>query len=230
MSVSAKELALATSLSIPPYILKDSNSGIQLEIVKEALKVKGYEIREMVYASNKRVQKMFEQNKVDGIINLASNLPNVFYSDTIIEYENVAIALKKHNFKINNIDDLKDKNVLAFQNANKFLTADFSAMAKKNRRYKEVINQIAQVHNLYKERTEVIVMGKRIFLYFRNQAKLKQSKTIGLSNPITIYKIFPPTPRRMGFHTQQLRDEFNNGLKQIKISGKYQNLVDKYLK
>ncbi len=227
-SAQAKELIVATSLSIPPYIIKDSNSGIQLEIVREALKINGHIIKEMKYASNLRVLHLLLSGRVNAVINLTSNITHVFYSDTVIEYENVAIALKKNNFKINKVADLEDKHVLAFQSAHNFLTPEFTNMAQTNKNYKEIIHQVAQVHHLYLGRAEVVVMGKRIFKYYQNQVKGKGK--LDMSEPVIYYNIFPLTPRRMGFRDEKIRDDFNSGLKKLKTSGKYQQLIDKYLK
>ena len=37
-SKDEKKIIMAASLSIPPYIIKEDNTGLELEIVKEALK------------------------------------------------------------------------------------------------------------------------------------------------------------------------------------------------
>lgn len=228
--LSAKELTLATSLSIPPYIIKETESGIQLEIVREALKLKGHTLKKMSYVSNNRVLRMLQLKQVDGVINIPPNVPNAFYSDMIIEYENVAISLEEKGFQIKSIADLSDKRITGFQNASKFLGAEFGAMAKANRRYSEVVNQFAQVDQLFRKRTDVVIGDKRIFLYFREQYR-NTANTVGdASLPIVTFDVLPFSPRKAAFHDEALRDDFNEGLQALRESGRYQGLIDSFMK
>ena len=41
----AKDVTLVAGLSLPPYIIQDSNSGMEYDIIKEALASKGYTMK-----------------------------------------------------------------------------------------------------------------------------------------------------------------------------------------
>lgn len=93
LPAAGRDLVIATSSSIPPYVITDQHRGIVVEILQEALLPRGHQI-EFVYAPNRRVEHMIEEQQVDGVYNLAAgSLDNVHYSDAIIDYHNVAITL-----------------------------------------------------------------------------------------------------------------------------------------
>jgi len=220
----AADLVVTTGLSIPPYIIKESNSGIELDIVREALTLRGYKISNIIYATNRRVKRLLINKVVDMAINVQPNLEGIYYSDTIIEFKNVAITLKNKNITLKNIDELKGKKVLAFQNANKFLGPEFFNYASKSLDYIEIINQIAQVNHLYKNRTDVAIADKYVFLYYKNIYEKKNDKKF----EVDFFDILPSSPRRAGFLTKQIRDDFNAGLKQLKRSSLFDTLIKKY--
>ena len=88
------------------------------------------------------------------------------------------ISLKKNNFKINSVYDLSGKSVVSFQNATEFLPAPFKALTTKlPRSYEEVVYQAAQVDQLMKEWVDVVVLEKRVFLYYLQQYKATVSNS-----------------------------------------------------
>ncbi|WP_108652614.1 substrate-binding periplasmic protein [Dongshaea marina] len=220
----AKSLTLATSFSIPPYILRQSDSGVQLEIVREALAQHGHEIENIIYASNKRVQRLLSLKLVDMIINAPPGIEKAFYSDNIIDYQNVAITLKSAGIKLEHIDDLARFRVVAFQNARQFFGKKFAKMAEENKKYSEVINQVVQVDQLYRGVADVAISDKWIFLYYRKQLSHKMA----LQQPLTFHPIFPDSARPAAFYQEALRNDFNLGLEKLRSSGRYQELLESY--
>jgi len=220
----SKELTLAIGLSIPPYNIPETNSGIELDIVREALKNKGYTIKPK-YVPFARRNKELISREVDGVltINTDSGI-DAFYSDEHIVCENVVITLTKNDFEIGSAQDLKGKSVVAFQDAIIYLGKDFSSMAKTNRKYKEVANQNLQINLLYSGRVDVIVLDKNIFYYHR-----KRNQMVDTTKPITFHIIFEPSPFRVAFNDKKVRDDFNEGLKILRSTKRYDEIVKKYL-
>jgi len=220
----SKELILAIGLSIPPYNIPETNSGIELDIVREALKNKGYTIKPK-YVPFARRNKELINHKVDGVltINTDSGI-DAFYSDEHIFCENVVISLTKNGFEIDSPEDLKDKSIVAFQDATIYLGQDFSSMAKANSKYKEVANQNLQINLLYSGRVDMIVLDKNIFYYHR-----KHNQIVDTTEPVTLHAIFGPTPFRVAFIDKKVRDDFNEGLKTLRSTKRYDEIVKKYL-
>lgn len=219
-----KELTVAVGLALPPYNIPETNSGIEMDIVREALQNKGYAIKAK-YVPFARVRREFMNREVDAAltINPDSGI-KAFYSDKHLVCQNVVVSLKKNNFKINTINDLKDKGVLAFQDATLYLGRDFASMAKQNAQYKEIAKQELQINLLYSNRVDAIVLDKNIFYHHR-----KHNDMVDTSQPIDIWQIFPPTPFSVAFVDEKVRDDFNEGLKQLRESGRYDEIIKKYI-
>lgn len=172
-----------------------------------------------------RVKRELKNREVDGALTITPDSGiKAFYSDNHIVCRNVAISLKKNRFNIRGIQDLKDKSVLAFQDATLYLGKDFASMAKQNPNYREIAKQQLQINLIYSNRVDVIVLDKNIFYYHR-----KQNDMVDTSQPVDIWAIFPPSPFSVAFVDKKVRDDFNEGLKQLRESGRYDQIVNKYI-
>ncbi|MBC8176372.1 MAG: hypothetical protein H8E19_03130, partial [Deltaproteobacteria bacterium] len=69
LSAAPKELTLAVGLAIPPYNIPETKSGIELDIVREALKDRGYTIKPK-YVPFARVKKELKDKTVDGALTI----------------------------------------------------------------------------------------------------------------------------------------------------------------
>ncbi|MCL1088390.1 transporter substrate-binding domain-containing protein [Shewanella profunda] len=225
----AAELNIGVSLSIPPYVIQETNSGLELELLYKALAVKGHQAT-IHYLPFARTFHELKEGKLDGIINIKEGmLKNVFYSDVAISYQNCAISLESNRFNINSIKDLSNKQIVAFQRASTMLGEEFTQMAKANTGYKEQARQIQQVYMLMKHRADVVVMDKNIFKYYLKQAYLDgRLNSKELQQQAVCHKIFPPSEYRFAFLNAQIRDDFNAGLEQITQDGTLLALQEKY--
>lgn len=219
-----KELTLAVGLAIPPYNIPETKSGIELDIVREALKDKGYTIKPK-YVPFARVKRELKDQTVDGAltINPDSGI-EAFYSDQHITCENVVISLKGNKFNIKDVNDLRGKSVLAFQDATRYLGKDFASMAKENRKYREISKQQIQINLLYSNRVDTIVLDKNIFYYHR-----QRNDMVDTSQPIDTWHIFLPTPFSVAFVDEEVMNDFNEGLKQLRKTGRYDEIWEKYI-
>ena len=218
-----KELTFAVGLALAPYNIPEKNCGIEMDIVREALEMKGYRIKTKYVPFARRIREIAE-GEVDGVLTVNENSElDVFLSDEHIACENVAVSLKKNNFKIEQISDLKDKSILTFQNAGKYLGKEFVAAADASPDYREISKQELQINLLYGHRVDVIVLDKNIFHYHR-----KRNKRVDITQPIDMWNIFGKLPFRVGFVDKKVRDDFNDGLKQLRDSGRYDEIINKY--
>lgn len=223
-SAAGKEITIIASPSTPPYVNAETGTGLVLDIFTKALAAEGYTVK-FIYAPNRRVAEEVESKRVDGAFN-AAGAKNVYFSDSVITFQNTAVSLKSKQYTINSAADLADKRILAFQNATYLLTPEFSEMVKKNPRYVEVDNQEFQVPMLLLDRTDVIVMERGIFYFYLNSEKTRARTNV--RQPYVMHNIFPPSQRFAAFHDSTLRDEFNAGLKLIRANGEYKKLTVKY--
>jgi len=220
----SQEIKLALSLSIPPYVIPKDNAGIELDIVKEAFSLSNITVKP-IYVPLARLIKQIENDEIDGSATIVESLgiKNVYYSDTYITYENIAVSLKKNNLKINSISDLTNKNIITFQNAKMYLGKEFSKAVSLNNSYYEFYDQKKQVKMLFKNRIQVIILDRNIFNYYKDNSSEK------FNEEFVIHEIFPINKYKIAFKNSKIRDKFNLGLKELKISKKYNQIINKYL-
>lgn len=224
----SKEVKVVFSYSTPPYVFKDG-SGIVLSIVKEALAHKGHTI-EPIFVNMGRASELFRDGYVDAtsITQTTSGL-EAFYSDDFMQYHNAAFILKKRHIKIEKLEDLKDFHIIAFQNAHLYLGEDFGRVARlADKKYMEVADQKQQVLMFLNGRTDVAVMDRHIFTFYKNL--LIQENKVEKNIEIELIELFSPTPYKTAFKDEKLRDDFNAGMKHLKETGRYDEIYNEYSK
>lgn len=219
-------LKIIFSQYTPPYVF-ENDTGIVLDIVREALKESGYEI-DPIYVPIGRGFELFSEKRVDGtaIIRENSGL-EANYSDDFMQYHNHAFALSSRRYNLKNLNDLKNKTVIAFQNAHKYLGEEFGTVVMNNVNYKEMANQETQTLMLLLGRIDVAVMDESIFKYYRQKliAEGKIATTVGYES----FNLFPPTPYKTAFIDPSIRDSFNQQLQEMRADGRYDAIYRKYI-
>lgn len=220
----AKTVKVAVGLSLPPYVIQDSKSGMEFDVVKKVLEMSGHQM-EAVFVPFARVVTLMEQGKVDAAmtVNPGSGI-KANYSDSHITYQNFAITLKSKGFNISNVADLGKHSVAAFQNAKKYLGPDFASMSAANGKYREYPEQVAQNKLLYAGRVDVVVGDKNIFNHYNSQVKAM----VDTSQEVVFHEVFPATPYSVAFKDKAIADAFNANLKKLKESGEYDKILNKY--
>ncbi|NQZ33897.1 MAG: transporter substrate-binding domain-containing protein [Oceanospirillaceae bacterium] len=225
-AVPDKTIQAAIPSSMPPYVIEATQSGIILDIINNIYNKNGYRV-DFSFLPNHRVAKEFIDKKhalAFGIPNNSSN-QDIFYSDAILSFKNVAITLTTNNFEISSPSDMKNMSITAFQNATNFLGEQFKEMALDNLHYEEITNQQHQLTLLLKGRTDVIVLEERIFLYHLKQLKLSAA----IKQQFRTHPIFNAAKRYCVFHSAKQRDMFNKGLNTIKQSSEYKDILNKHI-
>ena len=228
LSLSAKELTTVFSYSTPPYVFK-SGEGIVMSIVKESLAHKGYTIKP-VFVTIGRALEMFKHNQVDAtsIIKKSSGL-DAFYSDYFMQYHNAVFSLSNRHYNITDIDQLTDFNIIAFQNADKYLGKKFFDMTKRSgKKYVELGDQAQQVLLLLKGRTDLVVMDRHIFKYYKN--KYIKDGLIPKNTKTDMFELFEPTQLRTAFKSKKIRDDFNEGIKFLRDTGRFDEIYEEFSK
>lgn len=230
----AKEINIGIGSTLAPYVLSSHDEGIEVDIIREALKAKGYTAN-FKYLPNLRIPMLLGNRKLDAAsINAAYKIENdigsaLYASDTVITYQNYAIALKRKQFDIKSIRDLADKNILAFQNATRYLGEEYAFIVNDNSNYKETHKQYLQVKQLLGNRIDIVISDKNVFLYWKSMIESKVNLDSSNNNEdLIFYDIFSESPRVCKFHDKKLRDAFNKGLELIHQNGMYEKILKKY--
>lgn len=233
-AAQAKDVKILFSLALPPYVIRDAGgqnaSGFEFDVIKAALASKGHTVKP-VFVAMGAIPKMLKEQQADGAQRGSPELTEAggyFYSDEpTVHYQDVAITLKKNNLTVNNAADLKDKSVTTFQGASHFLGAEFGAAVKGNAGYTETSDEKRRVMQLYANGAQVYVGDLNVFKYYK-----AQTSGVDISQEVVVHKIFAPSNQQFNnavFRDKQIRDDFNAGLKQLKASGQYKQLIKKYI-
>ena len=227
-SLSAAEVKVVFPYFTPPYVLGEGR-GLEIDIVREALGYKSHTVKP-IFISVGRSLEMFKSGFVDAIPIVQKNSgPGAYYSEPFIKQHVAAFALNSKAYDIEKIQDLKNYNVIAFQNAKKYLSKEFSDVAKASYySYLEVEDQRQQVYMLLKNRTNVIVLDKYVFEYYKNE--LISQKKVDKEVKVDVFDLFKPTQYKLAFQDKSVRDDFDEGLRQLKKSGRYKEIYDYYAK
>jgi polar amino acid transport system substrate-binding protein len=226
---------MAFGEEIPPFVLPKTNSGIELEVMREALAYKGHTLIPE-YVPLARVPISFKQGEVDAAMTDLGNDLSKFgghYGLPAVFYDNVFITLKDRNIKIESPKDLEGLSLMSFQGALKRYP-DWLTSLNANGNYSQTNLQEVQVKVLFGKRYDVILSDRTIFKYFMLQYKKKQSKlnekefTLAPIEEHEFIKLKPSDYRPI-FRNKNVRDDFNEGLRYLKKSGKFKAIYDKYL-
>jgi polar amino acid transport system substrate-binding protein len=224
-SFAAETLRMGFGSNKPPYVFENQSRGLEYDIVVAALNNVGFKLLPPYYAPMERLHLRLQRGDLDAIATTGplSGVP-AFYSDTYIEYNNVAVALAAKHIQLSSIADLAGHSISSFQRARFLLGPEYQAMAEQNPHYREEAQQIARNRLLYSGRIDLVIGDLRIFKYFNS----KVDDQVDVHQPINIYPLFAPTPYSVGFRLERQRDLFNQGLKAIRENGEYQRIEQRY--
>lgn len=224
-TAAAEVLHVGFGTHKPPYVYEGEPRGLEYEIVERAAHNAGFELT-AYYAPIERLHLMLRRGEIDAITTTHERSGVVaYYSDVYIHYHNVAVALAKRGYRIEQVADLGNYAVSAFQRARVLLGPEFERMAMNNPRYREEALQINRNRLLYSGRTDVVVGDKRIIRYLDREV----NDQVDITQSLDRFDIFPPTPYRLGFRQDEQRLRFDEGLRMLRESGDYQRIEQRYL-
>lgn len=231
-SIKKEKINIAFGFGRAPFMFdKTSQKGIELDIVKKVFENEGIQIGKISQMTMSKQQDIIssKNNDYDVAVLIPQSSENVFYSDEFLAFNNGVITRKKENRKIISPAYLLDLKVAAWDNAHNVLTKEYYELfnpknAPKN--YFEVANQFEQHQLFFSKKVDAIVVDKSIFEYYKNKFKFKYDTQ---DEEYTFHKIFEPfTGYRVGFKDEKLRDIFNQGLKRIRESKEYDEIIKSY--
>lgn len=223
----AEEVKMTFSVSAAPYGFAETGRGIEVDIVREALAVHGHTLIPF-FVPPKRILFDFKLGKVDAASkDHAQDISEIkaYQGDTYVYYHDVIFSLQERELSISEPADLEKLRIVAFETAPDHYP-QWLGPVKNSVDYSETPDQTLQVAMLHNGRTDMIVADKRIIKYLTGKVRaggkvqLKQTKITNFAKPWGYRPLF---------RSRQLRDQFNDGLKQILASGRHQQIIDSYV-
>lgn len=226
----AKDVTMAFGEKIPPFCFPETNSGIEIEVIGESLAYKGHVLKPKYYPFG-RITLAFKSGKVDAAMtDLGEDMTKLgaFYGDSAVVYDNVFITLKDRKIVINKPEDLKGLSVFAFQGALKRYPSWLKSVELAGK-YQEFHDQKLQVGVLLNRRYDVVLSDRSIFKYHMLQY-YKEKEVLPKEMQEHAFVKLNLDDYRPVFRSKEIRDDFNLGLTNLKKSGRFKNIYDKYLK
>lgn len=226
--VFADEVRMAFGEKLPPYILPETHSGIEIDIVKEALAYRGHKLIPE-FLPMARLTITYKNKNVDALM-MDVGEPvaekDGHYGEVPVLYQNAFITLKKRKIIINKPSDLNGFLINGFVGAEKRFPEWLSLPSKTNN-YFEKSDQSLQVQQLLLGRIDVALSEPNIFKYYY----LKSKSNKDFSSEIEIHQVIKENPLnyRPVFRSKKIRDEFDAGLRALKKSGRIQAIYNRYL-
>jgi len=225
----AAEVSMAFGEKIPPFCFPETDSGIELDVMCEALAFRGHVLRPRYY-SFARIPVAFKAGEVDAAMtDLGEDMAawGASYGNPAVIYDNVFITLKERQLSITRPEDLQGLTVISFVGAARRYP-DWLDKVRKEGHYYEQNDQALQVLTLDRGRYDVVLSDRNIFKYFTLQLKLNRSFK---PKPVVEHAFVKLNPMdyRPVFRDPAIRDDFNAGLRHLKDTGRFQAIYSKYL-
>lgn len=202
-ALESKVLTIGSPLNSPPYVMEAEGRGIEIDLISSIIKKMGY-VASWRYLPPKRIRHQVLQHEIHaGIRAFNFHADSLYYSRPYITFQNVAITTDP-SIQLSSIKDLSKYSVVAFQNAKDFLGPDYTRAVAASTVYLELPNQAKQIETLFRHRSQVIILEKKIFHYFREMFYPRSE--------VKIFEIFPTTQYSVVFSDKNLRDEFDKVL------------------
>ena len=225
LTVQAAEVRLAVGLPKPPYIEPGGHNGMEAALAIATLAQAGHRVK-VVQVPQARGFVMLQSGQVDAMIALTPSIDNsLHYSQPLLYYRNRAIVLRDSGVTLTSLAELSRYRVAAFQNARLLFGSSYREAVDKALLYTEQADQDTQNKMLFNKRVDVVIGDELIFRANTTQFNLKGERA-----PIRTFKLFPASPRHVGFRDPVIRDSFDQALQALKQQGRYAEITRYYYK
>lgn len=216
--------------TLAPWVIPSNHSGIIMDIMKAALEPEGYQIDPYYYPYARRINS-YRNGLVDVSIDMNANTMEAegltgYFSGSVYQYQNYLISLSDNQFQFKTLQDVGTHSLISWQGALQHLGEEYKNVMAKNPNYTETHDQALQVKMIFLKRYEVAQMDIQIFKYHRNQ--IQNEGIINTKAKVDLFPVLGASPNGFLFKDETLRDVFVERIKQLKASGEFQQIFDKY--
>ncbi len=224
----SKKVNVLLGFDKPPFIFgKTSSKGIDSDVLVEAFNIMGYNVSIFQGTKDQQETILHKHNTIiDAVATISKKEDGLFYSDTFSTYENYIITRKKDNIKIDSLEDLKNYKFVTWKSAFNDLGDEFNKLYNPyTGKYKESYNDTPSQRNdakmFFSKKVDAIIVDKAIFLW--HKLHFNNDEEYDFHDVFNDKKHYPVT-----FKDKKIRDDFNIGLKKLKSSGRYNEILKFY--
>lgn len=230
LPAGAANVRMAFGDNLPPYILAGSSSGIEVDIVREALAYRGH-VLQAEFMPMGRIPVVFVAGKADAIMmDVGQDMGPAggVYGEPPVLYDNVMYTLARRRLSLRKPADLHQLWIMSFVGAARRYP-DWLGKLEHTPFYVERNSQSVQPKLLALGRYDVVVSDRTIFTYYLRQ---QQKSDPAFRMPPIDEHLLPAADMRAYrpvFRDARVRDDFNAGLAFLRKSGRYGAIYQHYL-
>ena len=225
--VRGENITMAFPTYQPPFTLigesdiSHDREGIWLDIVREALAYKGHTLTPRIVPYNRFASEL-KTNQASAVAIVKGELPPLFVAEETVHFKNYVISHRDLDREIKSLKDLTGLELVSWQGAKSDLGKAFADIIPELALYREIAYQDTQVRVFVRRRVDAIIIDENIFKYFAR--KDGHSSDEYVFNDIVGGRL----GFSAGFSSEPIRDDFNEGLKTLKSSGRYDAIYHFY--
>ncbi|AWL11197.1 hypothetical protein HMF8227_00701 [Saliniradius amylolyticus] len=220
----AKQLVVAFGQDKPPFVIGKTRTGLEVEIFRAALSASDYRMV-IVHMPNNRLHRAVQNMpNIDAVASVSKTVESKNFVEKFIYFHNYAISKKQDGVVLNQIPDLRNYSVVAWQEAylvlGNLFRQHFHPQKNKhfNNYYRELASQKSQNAMFWLGRAQVILVDKTIFRWYREQLSI----SMDTGDEVVYHDLFPgKTWYGAEFRHPEDKQVFEKGLESIKSSGLY---------
>lgn len=225
--VRGDDITMAFPTYQPPFTLigdadnRHDREGIWLDIVREALAYKGHTLTPKILPYNRFASEL-QARHVSAVSIVKGELPPLFVAEETVYFKNFVITHKDLDREIKSLKDLAGLELVSWQGAKSDLGKAFSDIVPTLAFYREIAYQDTQVRVFVRHRVDAVILDENIFKYFARKNGHSPDEYV-YNDVVGGYLRFSA-----GFLSERIRDDFNEGLKSLKSSGRYDAIYHFY--
>lgn len=220
-STVLQELVLGVEDS-PPYVISAQNSGLEVDIIRAALRAVGYKLR-IEYMTTGRGVRLLLNKRVDIVTPIYHADSERFYlAAPHVFYRPSLFSLAPNELSIRSIDDIARGSVAAYKGVLSGFGAKFQHIARQCPLFVELGDPRRIVDMLYLKRVDIAILDLHAFQYFLHASGLDASK-------LNIHDLIEPVPVSAAFHDNLLKRKYEKGVRIILRNGEYERIAARYL-
>ncbi|TPH13329.1 transporter substrate-binding domain-containing protein [Litorilituus lipolyticus] len=215
--------------NFPPFFVEEDQSGLFLEITEAIFeKLPEYQVK-FIFMSNSRLAHEINSGKLlDVACNIfAGSEVKGHLSKPIFRYTDVAVTQKSKNLVIEQVSDLKNLSIAAYQGAKELLGKELDIIAKNNPNYAEYSHPKETTYLLATGKKQVRIGDINIFLYDLTHKQYSNGMNIK-RNDFTIHRLWPDVYSHMAFKDEALRNTVDKIITELSTAGVFEQIYDKY--
>ena len=217
----AEDIRVGVHIS-PPWSFENKLGeilGVEKDIIEKSFANKGYSVSFEIYGYS-RLLVEFSNQHLDFASPITAPMEGAYLTDIYLPFQDVSVSLSRRGLRIDAIEDLVGRNVVAYQQAHQVLGEKYRNLVASQDSYLEFAGRNNQLEMLFVERVDAVVGEKRILTYVADNNHGPDQ--------ITIHHIFPETHYGGAARSKKIVDDFNAGLVELRRSGEYEKILNQY--